>query len=119
MSFIKKSLEELDHVVWPTNTESKKYMMYTIGTIIVMATLLSVAGYIIQLWLKGVRSQFPHDTIISSTVSGEDTVTEADIEKLRQEGEKRTNALSGAKIEVDTSGASTTSDLIIFSGSNN
>jgi preprotein translocase SecE subunit len=102
MSFLKKSLEELDHVVWPTNAESKKYMIYTVGTIIVMATLLSAVGYVIQLGLKSVRDIFPHDTVVSSTVSGEESVTEADIEKLKLEAERRRNALSGASIEVNS-----------------
>ncbi len=102
MSFLKKSLEELDHVVWPTNVESKKYMIYTVGTIVVMATLLSAVGYVIQLGLKSIRDVFPHDTVISSTVSGEDAVTEADIENLKMEAERRRNALSGASIEVNT-----------------
>jgi preprotein translocase SecE subunit len=47
-NFIKDSLEELDHVVWPTNAESKKYMLYTVGTIIVMTIILAIVGYFIQ-----------------------------------------------------------------------
>ena len=102
MSFFKKSLEELDHVVWPTNTESKKYMLYTVGTIVIMAALLSVVGYAIQMSLKSIRDVFPHDnTVVSSTVSWENAVTEADIENLKKEAEKRKNALSGAKVEVN------------------
>lgn len=107
--FIKKSLEELEHVVWPTNVESKKYMIYTVGTIIVMATLLSVVGYIIQQWLKWVRDQFPHTAIVNESVSGEQNVTEADIENLRKEAERKRNALSWAKIEINGSG--TTNDV--------
>lgn len=101
MSFFKKSLEELDHVVWPTNAESKKYMLYTVGTIIVMATLLTVIGYAIQMGLKSIRDVFPHESVITSTVSWEDAVSEADIENLRMEAEKRRNALSGSKVEVE------------------
>ncbi|GAB0175020.1 MAG: hypothetical protein HHAS10_08990 [Candidatus Altimarinota bacterium] len=101
MSFIKKSLEELDHVVWPTNAESKKYMLYTVGTIIIMATLLSLVGYGIRFGLKGVRDIFPHDAVVSSTVSGESTVNEQDMENLKNEIERRKNALSGAKVEVN------------------
>lgn len=102
MSFFKKSLEELDHVVWPTNAESKKYMLYTVGTIVIMATLLSLVGYGIRFWLKSVRDVFPHDTVVSSTVSGEqNAVSEQDIENLKNEIEKRKNSLSGAKVEVN------------------
>jgi preprotein translocase SecE subunit len=51
-NFIKDSTEELDHVVWPTNAESKKYMLYTVGTIIVVAIFLSILGYALQSGLK-------------------------------------------------------------------
>jgi preprotein translocase SecE subunit len=47
-SFIQKSLEELEHVVWPTNAESKKYLFYTIGTIVIMATLLAIVGQLLS-----------------------------------------------------------------------
>lgn len=41
-NFIKNALSELEHVVWPTEAESKKYMIYTVGVIIIIASLLSV-----------------------------------------------------------------------------
>ena len=41
-NFIKESTEELEHVVWPTQAESKKYMLYTVGVIVIMATILAV-----------------------------------------------------------------------------
>jgi preprotein translocase SecE subunit len=47
-NFIKDALSELEHVVWPTSAESKKYMIYTIGVIITMAALLAVLGYALR-----------------------------------------------------------------------
>ena len=47
-NFIKESTEELEHVVWPTQAESKKYMLYTVGVIIVMASMLAVLGYALR-----------------------------------------------------------------------
>ena len=101
-TFIKDALAELEHVVWPTETESKKYMTYTVGVIIVMATLLSVIGYIIRGGLVGVRDQFDHTAVISETVSGEDLATKEDLEKLQEEYAKRNAALSGATVSVET-----------------
>jgi preprotein translocase SecE subunit len=69
LSFIKNSLAELEHVVWPTSTESKKYMIYTVSVIIVMATLLAILGYGIRGSLAGVRSQFDHTPPVLATES--------------------------------------------------
>lgn len=51
-NFIKESVEELEHVVWPTQAESKKYMYYTVGVIITIAAMLAVLGYVIQQGLR-------------------------------------------------------------------
>ncbi len=94
--FIKKSLEELDHVVWPTQTESKKYMYYTVGVIISMAALLAVLGFVIQQWLKWARAQFEHTPIVTeTTVSGEDFATRADAEKFKEALIKKRASNSG------------------------
>lgn len=83
--FIKESLEELDHVVWPTQAESKKYMYYTVGVIVSMAILLAVLGYALQQWLKWARAQFPHNPIVTETTgTGDDLATKADLEKIKE-----------------------------------
>ena len=51
-SFIKNAISELEHVVWPTDAESKKYMTYTIGVIVIVAALLAVIGYALGGTLK-------------------------------------------------------------------
>ena len=80
MKFIKESLAELEHVVWPTPTETRKYMNYTVGVIIVMATFLAILGYSLRSSLGFVREQFPHSPETSGTVSSE-AATQADLEK--------------------------------------
>ncbi len=107
IKFIKHAFSELEHVVWPTAEESKKYMIYTVGVIIIMATLLAILGYTIRTGLVSVRGQFDHAPLIDTTVSGEDLATEADLEKLQAEFAKKKAALSGATVTIDTgSGAS-------------
>ena len=44
-NFISEASAELEHVVWPTPVENKKYMMYTIGVIVVLGVFLAVLGY--------------------------------------------------------------------------
>lgn len=80
-NFITEAMSELEHVVWPTPTENKKYMMYTIGVIIFVGAFLSLLGFIINSSLIFTRDQFPHDAI-QPTVSGEDTVSQEELDKL-------------------------------------
>jgi preprotein translocase SecE subunit len=88
-NFITDAQSELEHVVWPTPTESKKYMTYTIGVIVVIGIFLSILGYLINEGLLKARAQFPHDTMTAS-VSGEDTINQEDLDKM----------LSGLKIQT-------------------
>lgn len=88
-NFITDAQSELEHVVWPTPTENKKYMTYTIGVIVVIGIFLSILGYVINEGLLKARAQFPHDTMTAS-VSGEDTINQEDLDKM----------LSGLKIQT-------------------
>ena len=112
IKFIKHAFSELEHVVWPTPEESKKYMIYTVGVIIIMASLLAVLGYGIRGGLIAVRGQFDHVPLSDMTASGEDLATEADLEKLQAEFAKKKAALSGATINVTTSSGQVGSDII-------
>ena len=40
--FFSEAKQELEHVVWPTTLETKKYMYYTVGVIVIMAILLQL-----------------------------------------------------------------------------
>ncbi len=96
-NFIKNALSELEHVVWPTEAESKKYMIYTVGVIIIIASLLSVVWYALRGSLVAVRDQFSeyHTAPVTSTVSGEELATEADLEKLQEAIAKKRASQSG------------------------
>jgi preprotein translocase SecE subunit len=48
LKFIREASSELEHVVWPTPKENKKYMMYTIGVIVVIGLFLSILGFFIS-----------------------------------------------------------------------
>ena len=90
MKFIRESLAELEHVVWPTPTETRKYMNYTVGVIIVMSAFLALLSYSLRGSLGFVRDQFPHDPTTQVTASSE-AATEADVDKLLEKiGQKKT-----------------------------
>lgn len=91
-NFLKDAQGELEHVVWPTNNETKRYMLYTVWTIVVMATILAVLGFGFQQSLRAVRGVFPHDQI-NTTVSGEATTTE-DVNNILENVTKK-KTLSG------------------------
>jgi preprotein translocase SecE subunit len=100
-NFIKEANTELEHVVWPTPAENKKYMIYTVGVIVVLAIFLAVLGYGITNGLKLARDQFPHDAITTQAVSGEDTMSQADLDKLLKNIQVQTGATaSGSKTET-------------------
>ncbi|MBC7498530.1 preprotein translocase subunit SecE [Candidatus Gracilibacteria bacterium] len=97
-NFITEANTELEHVVWPTPAENKKYMMYTVGVIVVLGIFLAVLGYSITNGLKLARDQFPHDVAPTATVSGEDTMSQADLDKLLKNIQVQTGATaSGSK----------------------
>jgi preprotein translocase SecE subunit len=107
-NFITDAQSELEHVVWPTPAENKKYMTYTIGVIVVIGIFLSILGYVINEGLLKARAQFPHDAITAS-VSGEDTMNQADLDKM----------IAGLKVQTGAtaSGAHTTTGSTIHTGS--
>jgi preprotein translocase SecE subunit len=110
--FIKNALAELEHVVWPTESESKKYMIYTVGVIVVMAALLAVLGYALRGSLVSVRGQFDHVPLTTTTGSGDELATQEDLEKLQAEFAKK-NLLSGAVIDVSTASGKASTGITI------
>jgi preprotein translocase SecE subunit len=108
--FFRDAQSELEHVVWPTPNETKKYMTYNIIVIIVVTTLLMVLGYLIQSGLVAIRGQFDHElptieTTASDTVTRDelDEITQALEAKMAQSGSTSTSTSTGAA--VDASGA--------------
>ncbi len=94
-NFIKDAQGELEHVVWPTNNETKRYMAYTVGTIIIMATILAVIGFGFQQSLRSVRALFPHDAI-PNIVSGEATTSDDANQLIESLQKKQTESQSGS-----------------------
>lgn len=107
LTSIKNAFSELEHVVWPTETESKKYMLYTVGIIIILSLFLAIIGYFLSGSLSGVRGQFSeyHTPITSPSVSGEDLATEADLQNLIKEVQPTVTSEEAPIVPTTASGA--------------
>lgn len=80
--FFSDAKQELEHVVWPTPNETKKYMYYTVGVIVIMAFLLAVAGYVMQTSLSSMRTALDMGKEVTTTTSGEENVTQEDLSNI-------------------------------------
>lgn len=96
--FIRDALSEFEHVVWPTPTETRKYMYYNVATIVALTIFLMTLGYVIQESLTAARKSIPHDSVI---VSSEEPATQADLDAL-------TTALEKKKAQSDLSNTGVT-----------
>ena len=101
-SFFSKATEELEHVVWPTPKETKKYMYYTIAVIIIMAVALQVVGFSLQSTLSALRQQFPQKEYTTDlTGTGDTSSIIEQLDQSIQAGSEEKPTISG---EVSESG---------------
>ena len=49
--FLKESIKEFDHVVWPTNKEAKKYFSVVVWLIVALTLFLFVVWSMLSQWL--------------------------------------------------------------------
>jgi preprotein translocase SecE subunit len=93
-NFISEASNELEHVVWPTPTENKKYMMYTIGVIVIIGAFLAVLGFFVTNGLSLARGQFSDFHAQLPTVSGEDSMSQAELDKLLKNIQVQTGSVA-------------------------
>ncbi len=101
--FLTEAKQELEHVVWPTQKETQKYMTYTVGVIVTMAILLAVMGYILRSTLSIIRDQFPHQNLTTS-ISGEAEVKRDDVNNIIRSFSGRTNKTKLNTPKTDATG---------------
>ncbi len=101
ISFIKAALREIDHVVWPTEAETRKY--FTIVTIMigVSTVVLFTFATFISKGMFEIRKITPHDV---STAVTSDTPTEDILKNLNLNQPKTT-----ASGSVTSTGSAVTS----------
>ena len=103
LKFLRDAQSELEHVVWPTPNETKKYMNYNVVVIVIVTVLLMVLGYLIQLGLVAIRNSFTHEPI---TTEASDTITQGELDDItdaieRKKAESEVTPIEGASIEVN------------------
>ncbi len=96
-NFIQEASKELDHVVWPTQKETKKYFQVVVWVIVGTAIFLTTVGLLLREWLHIARTQ----TAPAIQQTSDDTIN---VEELRQqlEAEKAATASTGTTLTVTT-----------------
>ena len=101
--FIRDALSEFEHVVWPTPTETRKYMYYNVATIVTLTIFLMTLGYVIQESLTAARKSIPHDPVV---IENQDTVSQSELDDITAALEKKKaqswSTDTGATITVST-----------------
>lgn len=73
MSFIKESIKEFDHIVWPTPEETKKYFMTVVSMITILTILLFIVGTALSVGLFAAKKQLAPMSVGTSTTSSAPT----------------------------------------------
>ncbi|MDD5197942.1 MAG: preprotein translocase subunit SecE [Candidatus Gracilibacteria bacterium] len=69
MSFIKESMKEFDHIVWPTPAETQKYFITVVSMITVLTVFLFVVGSLFSQGLFAAKKQLVPVTSNTSTTT--------------------------------------------------
>ncbi len=107
-NFFTEAFQELEHIVWPTDKETRRYLTITVVIIVFMTTLLAILGYIFSNSLTSIRAQFPHTT----TTTADTPATQEDLNNLYQYLGGQVTA-SGETASGDITTAVTSSGLTI------
>lgn len=84
MSFIKESMKEFDHIVWPTSEETKKYFVTVVAMITVLTVFLFLVGTTFSMGLFAAKKQ------LVPANSGTSTATESPVGDLNLDDIKTT-----------------------------
>ncbi|EKE28800.1 MAG: hypothetical protein ACD_3C00013G0013 [uncultured bacterium (gcode 4)] len=73
LKFLKESIKEFDHVVWPTNKETKKYFTIVTSVITVLTIFLFIVWSLFSLWLFGLWDLVRTPKAVESNTTASDT----------------------------------------------
>lgn len=76
ISFIKAALQEIDHVVWPTEKDTRKYFSIVTTMIIVATIVLFSFGSLVSAGMFAIRAITPHDTPAVTSTQTEDILNQ-------------------------------------------
>ncbi|MDD5377032.1 MAG: preprotein translocase subunit SecE [Candidatus Gracilibacteria bacterium] len=86
MSFIKESMKEFDHIVWPTPEETKKYFVTVVSMITILTVFLFIVGTIFSTGLFTAKEK------LAPSTSSNPTTTAAPAGDLKLDNVKTTTA---------------------------
>ncbi len=70
VSFVKESMKEFDHIVWPTSEETKKYFVTVVSMITVLTVFLFIVGTLFSVGLFTAKKQLvPVSSVTPATTS--------------------------------------------------
>ena len=70
VSFIKESMKEFDHIVWPTSEETEKYFVTVVSMITVLTVFLFIVGTLFSVGLFTAKKQLvPVSSVTPATTS--------------------------------------------------
>jgi len=75
IKFLKESIQEFEHVVWPTKNETRKYFSVVVTLIVALTIFIFLISTIFSTWLW-----FAKDAINPSKITPTNTATEKNIE---------------------------------------
>jgi preprotein translocase SecE subunit len=105
--FLKESIKEFDHVVWPTQEETKKYFSFVCTFIAVFATFLFIVGSLFSAGIFSARDAAsplrPTPQTPLDIPSGSGSLPDFNLDDFGSvSGEKKTIAPSGARAPISS-----------------
>lgn len=99
LRFLRESVKEFDHVVWPTRRETVRYFSITVSTIVVFAVFLFVVGTSFSTSLFAVRDVV--SPVNSTSTPVQQNAPEIDLQALLGSGA----TASGVEVTVSGTGS--------------
>lgn len=76
ISFIKAALQEIDHVVWPTEKDTRKYFSIVTTMIVISTIVLFSFGSLVSAGMFAIRAITPHDVATVNDTQTEDILNQ-------------------------------------------
>lgn len=99
LRFLRESVKEFDHVVWPTRRETVRYFSITVSTIVVFAVFLFIVGTTFSTSLFAVKDMV--SPVSSAPASTQQNAPEIDLQSLLGSGA----TASGVEVTVSATGS--------------
>ena len=76
ISYIKAAIQEIDHVVWPTEKDTRKYFSIVTTMIVISTIVLFSFGSLVSAGMFAIRAITPHDTSAVTSTQTEDILNQ-------------------------------------------